>query len=701
MLEDIMSSSGANPVAQSSRGAECQALLDVSESIASHRDLKGLFHDLSERLHRVVSFDFLVLVLHDDSRDVMRLHILESSEVTDIQPGSELSVDESPGGHAWRTQQPVVVSNVENETRFPSLMQLLRCHGVNSLCMLPLTTAQRRLGGLGFGSTHAHSYGDADLDFMTQVARHVALAVDNTLNYESAQAYQQQLARERDRLGMLLEVTNVIVSNLDLRDLFTAIAAGLRRVMQHEYISLALHDAERNVLSLYALDFPESKGFFQEDTTIPLDHGTPPARAFLTRSTVLVDATTIGSFNSEATLKAAAEGLKSGCILPLVSRNHALGTLNVASRRENAFTPDDVELLTQVANQVAIAVDNALAFRQIAALKEKLSEEKLYLEDEIRGEHNFEEIIGESAALRRVLREAETVAPTDATVLVQGETGTGKEVVARAIHNLSRRRDRTFVKVNCSAIPSGLLESELFGHERGAFTGAIAQKIGRFELANQGTLFLDEVGDIPLELQPKLLRALQEQEFERLGSSRTVRVDVRLIAATNRPLTQMVADGQFRSDLFYRLNVFPITVPPLRERREDIPSLVRYFAQKYARRMDKPIETIPSEALEALTAYPWPGNVRELENFIERAVILSPRSVLHVSAADLKPPDTASHEPPVTLEAAEREHIRRVLEETHWVISGPNGADAHLGMKRTTLQSKMRKLGLSRRSPSD
>ncbi|HEV2178021.1 MAG TPA: sigma 54-interacting transcriptional regulator, partial [Terriglobia bacterium] len=642
------------PTARQTFGTECQALLEVSESIASHRDLEGLFHDLAERLHRVVNFDFLALVLHDEAKNVMRLHILESRVATDIHAGSELPVEQSPGGVAWRTQEPVVISDIDNnETRFPALVDLLKGHGVKSLCVLPLTTAQRRLGALGFGSLQARSYSDSDLGFLPQVARHVALAVDNALNYENAQSYQRQLARERDRLGMLLEVNNAVVSNLELRDLFTAIAAGLRRVMQHEYTSLALHDPERNVLSLYALDFPESKGFFHEEMIIPLDESSPPGRAFNTRKPLLLGMDDAEKFSAEAARRAKAEGLKSGCILPLVSRDRALGTLNVASLRENAFTPDDLELLTQVANQVAIAVDNALAFRQIAALKEKLAEEKLYLEDEIRGEHNFEEIIGESPALKRVLRQAETVAPTDAAVLIQGETGTGKEVVARAVHNLSRRRDRTFVKVNCSAIPSGLLESELFGHERGAFTGAIAQKIGRFELAHQGTLFLDEVGDIPLELQPKLLRALQEQEFERLGSSRTVRVNVRLVAATNRPLTQMIAEGLFRSDLFYRLNVFPITVPPLRERRDDIPSLVRYFAQKYARRMDKPIETIPAEALDALTAYPWPGNVRELENFIERAVILSPGSVLRVSLGDLRVPvEAANHDFPVTLEAA-------------------------------------------------
>ena len=372
----------------------------------------------------------------------------------------------------------------------------------------------------------------------------------------------------------------------------------------------------------------------------------------------------------------------------------------VASLTDDVFPEKDARLLQHVANQIAIAVENSLAFRRIVERANKLSEEKLYLQDEIRTKYNFEEIIGESAALKRVLDQMQTVAPTDSTILIQGETGTGKELIARAIHHLSERRERTLVKVNCASIPTGLLESELFGHEKGAFTGAIAQRVGRFELAHRGTLFLDEVGDISLELQPKLLRVLQEQEFERLGSSRTLHVDVRLVAATNADLTQKVADNQFRADLYYRLNVFPVTIPPLRERREDIPLLVRYFAQKYARRMKRPIDTIPVKSMTALTEYHWPGNVRELENFIERAVILSRGAELQIPLAELKQrasgPSMAASNGLATLENAEREHIVRALGETKWVIGGATGAANRLGMKRTTLQSRMRKLGITR-----
>jgi formate hydrogenlyase transcriptional activator len=358
-----------------------------------------------------------------------------------------------------------------------------------------------------------------------------------------------------------------------------------------------------------------------------------------------------------------------------------------------------VGFLQLVANQVGVAVENALAFQEIAALKDQLAKEKAYLEDEVRTEHDFGEIVGESAALRGVLKKVETVAPTDSTVLVFGETGTGKELVARALHELSPRKGRTFVKLNCAAIPTGLLESELFGHERGAFTGAMSQKIGRFELAHQGTLFLDEVGDIPLELQPKLLRVLQEQEFERLGNTKTLRVDVRLVAATNRDLAKMVADGRFREDLYYRLNVFPVVVPALRERRDDIPRLVRHFTQRFARRMGRRIETIPAVMMDALVHYSWPGNVRELQNVIERAVILSPGPTLHVSPNDLQTAAIMAPEPAaaaVTLADAEREHILGALGETGWVVGGPKGAAARLGMKRSTLQKKMKKLGISR-----
>jgi formate hydrogenlyase transcriptional activator len=670
-----------------------QSLLDVSQAILQHRDLADLFRDLSTRLHSVLHFDFLNLILHDPNRNLMRLHILESTTGSQPDvPQLELSLEGSPSGWAFLHQEPLVIPDVRQENRWPDVMQLLMRNRIVTSCWLPLTTAQHRLGALGFGFGSPADV-NSQLDFMRQVAAQVAVAVDNTLNYENAQKYQQQLARERDRLQILLEITNTLVSELDIRDLFPRITACLRRAVPHEYSSLALCVPGTDQLRLHALVFEGNPGVIQEGITARLDD-TPAGQAVGTKRPVVLDLEGLQKFPVSPVQQLVAAGLRSVCCVPLITRTRVLGTLNVGSTSDQAFAPADVDFLSQVAGQAAIAIENATAFQEIAQLKDQLAEEKLYLEDEIRTERNFGEIVGDSPSFQSVLEQVETVAPTDASVLILGETGTGKELIARAIHDLSSRRDRTFVKLNCAAIPTGLLESELFGHEKGAFTGAITQKAGRFELANKGTLFLDEIGDIPLELQPKLLRAIQEQEFERLGGTRTIHVDVRLVAATNRDLNQMINERQFRTDLYYRLSVFPVSVPPLRERPDDIPKLVRYFAQKYSRRMNRPVETIPSEAMEALVRYPWPGNVRELENLIERAVILTRGPVLQIPLTELRgAPESGT---PITLQEAERDHIRRVLEKSNWVIGGPNGAANRLGMKRTTLQSKMKKLGISR-----
>ena len=677
-----------------------QALLEISEAIASHRELDQLFRDLAPRLHRVVEFDFANLILHEPARKMMKSHVLETPDPAYACPAGECPM-ESPGGWVWETQKSWVVSNLSSDARFPDLGRWLHERGIQSLCVVPVTTALRKLGALAFGSRVGAAYSEIDVIFLQQVARQVAVALDNALNFEQVQSVQQQLTEERDRLRLLLEVNNTIVSVLDLHQLLNAVSASLRRLVPHEYASLSLYDRETHRLQIHALDFPVSKGLLQEGLSVAVDNS-PTGRALMTRQPVFINRDNIKEFGSDIARLILDEGLKSACCLPLISHDRPLGTLVVASLEEDNFPAKDAELLQHVANQIAIAVENSLAYHEEVKRANQLSEEKLYLQDEIRSEYNFEEIIGESAGLKDILGQLQTVAPTDSTILILGETGTGKELIARAIHHLSTRRERTLVKVNCAAIPTGLLESELFGHEKGAFTGAIAQRVGRFELAHRGTLFLDEVGDIPLELQPKLLRVLQEQEFERLGSPRTIKVDVRLVAATNVDLARKAADHQFRMDLYYRLNVFPIVIPPLRERREDIPLLVRYFAQKYARRMKKPIDTVPVKAMAALTEYHWPGNVRELENFIERAVILSRGTELQLPLAELKQrtkvPVAASSNGLETLEHAEREHIVRALGETRWVIGGPRGAAARLGMKRTTLQSRMRKLGIDRPS---
>jgi formate hydrogenlyase transcriptional activator len=493
----------------------------------------------------------------------------------------------------------------------------------------------------------------------------------------------------------LLAVSEAIISHRDLPALFHDLAARLRPMTRFDYLTLVLHDVATNTMRMHVLEPPERNA-----AAIVLPTEDDPA-GFVWQTQQPLITLSIAELTRWPRLleRVQSYGVQSCCWLPLTTARLRLGTLVLASKQPSNYDAADVGFLRQVANQVAVAVENALAFQEIQGLKDRLAKENAYLEEEARTEHNFGEVVGASPGLRRVLKQVETVAPTTSTVLVRGETGTGKELIARALHELSPRQERTFVKLNCAAIPTGLLESELFGHERGAFTGAIGQKVGRFELAHQGTLFLDEVGDIPPELQPKLLRVLQEQEFERLGGTKTIKVDVRLVAATHRDLARMVADGRFREDLYYRLNVFPLVLPPLRERRDDIPRLVRHFTQRFARRMGKRIETIPTAIMDALVRYPWPGNVRELQNVIERAVILTPGPSLHVPISDLQttaqpvPSPTATA---VTLADAERDHILSVLRETEWVLGGPNGAAARLGMKRTTLQSKIKKLGIAR-----
>jgi formate hydrogenlyase transcriptional activator len=464
--------------------------------------------------------------------------------------------------------------------------------------------------------------------------------------------------------------------------------------MHCDIVGVWLPDVERVNLRQLAMDFPESRGFAKEDTLQPIE-GSVVGAVFKAGKPVVLNLTG-EQMAAHVSAHVRAEGLESGCALPLICRGRTLGVLTLGSRVENSICAEDVDFVLRAAGQLAIAIENRLAYREVAELKDKLAQEKLYLEAEIRGEVDFEGIVGQSSALRHVLKLVETVAPSDSTVLLLGETGTGKELIARAIHDRSRRKERTFVKLNCAAIPTGLLESELFGHERGAFTGAIAQKIGRLELADQGTLFLDEVGDIPIDIQPKLLRALQEREFERLGSNRTKKVDLRLVAATNRDLEEMMESREFRSDLYYRLNVFPIRIPPLRERPGDIPLLVRYFTQKYGRRMQRQIESIPTVAMKKLSSWHWPGNIRELENFIERSVILTHGTALHAPISELS---NNGRTVPVmdTREANERDEIVRILKITNGRVAGPDGAAARMDIKRTTLISRMKKFGIEPR----
>ena len=649
-----------------------------------HLSLPELFTALSERLHKVTSFEIANFSLHDPSRNVMRVHIWEG-DVAGVP--TEVSVEDSASGWVWRNQLPLVIPDLRTETRFPHALNTLKEKGICSYCMLPLTTAQTRFGGMGLGSSRVNIYEETDLRLLMRVAKLIALALENSFTRET-------LKREKAALQTLLDVHTTLTSSLDLQQLFPIISSSLRKVVGQEYVSLALHERGTRSLRMYALDDPTAGGTAAFEAT-QSTRECAAYRAFEERETKIFRREELAKIKTEVTAGMVARGIQSLCCIPLLTANGPLGTLNVGSVREDAFDGIDISILKQVAAQVAVALDNARAYREIQELKDKLAKEKLYLEDEIRTELNFEEIIGDSPALKKVLSQAKTVAPSGATALILGETGTGKELIARAIHRMSTRKDGSFIKLNCAAIPTGLLESELFGHERGAFTGAISQKVGRLELADKGTLFLDEIGDIPLELQPKLLRVLQDQEFERLGGNRTIRVDVRVIAATNRDLAKRVAAHEFRNDLYYRLNVFPIIMPPLRDRGGDLPQLVRYFVQKLSRRMDKQIDTIPTETMKALLSWRWPGNVRELENFIERSVILSEGRILRVPLAELRPGEDGT-ETDGTLREVERQHIIRMLKETRGVIAGTRGAALRLGLKRTTLQSRMQKLRITR-----
>lgn len=671
------------------------ALFAVAESIAACHDLSTLLLDLIKKMKAVTSFDAVSVLLYDEKRHVLRVRIIEAPTIPPQELPVELSVEKTGAGQVWKTQQPMMITDLlEAAQRYPGGLATVHASGIRTIYMAPLTSAGRRLGLMIFASVRQDAWNDEDQKVLHEVTNLVAIAVDNVLNLERARNAELQATRHSDRLQLLLEINNAVVSNLNLADLLKATSECIRRAITHDFAALTLYDEENGLLQPHALDVAEELIHIQSGVVLPLE-GTAPGRAVTTRNTVLVRDLNLVEFPDDAMRKAGLEGFRSGCSVPLISHDRVLGTLDVASKRENAFDDDDAELLTQIGKQLSIAVENAIGYGEIESLKNRLNQEKLYLEEEIQTTCNFEQIVGSSATLKRILKQVETVAPTDSAVLIRGETGTGKELIARAIHNLSTRGQRTLVKINCAAIPTGLLESELFGHEKGAFTGAISQRIGRFELANRGTLFLDEVGDIPLELQPKLLRVLQEQEFERLGSTRTQKADVRLIAATNCDLQQMVGEKKYRSDLYYRLNVFPITIPPLRERREDVPELTRFFTQMYSRRLKKQITSIATEAMNSLTSYDWPGNVRELEHFIERAVILTQGSELEVSLQDLK----VSSKPVgalLTLESAERDHILRALEQSNWVVGGTTGAAARLGMKRTTLQSRMQKLGIER-----
>ncbi|HJQ96927.1 MAG TPA: sigma 54-interacting transcriptional regulator [Candidatus Polarisedimenticolaceae bacterium] len=609
--------------------------------------------------------------------------------------------------HTVATGQPFVVSDARENPLVQENLGISEL-GVIAYAGIPLTTNDGlTLGSFCVVDAEPRQWTDEEIGVlrslaasaMTEIASR-RLAEDlQRLSGELQQAVEARTAElscAEQRWRVLLQVNNAVVTCLDREALFQAIADALRGVIPFDRAALILDDPAEEVFRVLRVDGQEQLPAITPENTWPREGsrtGWIVATGQVLNSRDLREDT---RFVEHGPLVQA--GILSALTVPLKAKDKVIGTLNVGTNEVGTYGDWDCELLLAIADQIGLAVQNMLAYEEITSLKSRLEQENLYLQEESRADGAFADIIGESPAIQRVLASVRKVAKTDSTVLVTGETGTGKEVVVRAIHEHSRRKDKILVKVNCAALPGGVIESELFGHEKGAFTGALARRIGRFELAHGGTLFLDEVGDLPLELQAKLLRVLQEGEFERLGGTATLKVNVRLVAATNRDLKKAVAEGRFREDLFYRLNVFPIAIPPLRERMEDVPRLTRHFVMLCASKMGKSIESIGEQALGKLTAYGWPGNVRELQNVIERAVILSPGRRLELDEVLPSPLASPKSIPGRSLEHVERDHILAVLESVGWRVSGDRGAASVLGLKRTTLEARMRKLGISRPS---
>ena len=670
-------------------------LLDASALLGPCRDIGSLGPTLFQVLGKTLAIQRLALWLGAPEEG-----LAVDQWAAELGPDGVLTpVEPIPGwvGHTRNLQDDLWDLEAADARACTSpIVRELQARALPAWILLPLRTPDRLVGGLALGSPTPGAFTALGPAYLTYLARFLASFALRILRLRQLDQLNRNLAQERDQQRVLLQINNELVEHRDPRDLFLAISSSLREHFHYDALTLILAQEATGGAQIRFMDFPTGHGLIQENQNLTLLGG-PSHRVMALRRPLVFQQPELDAFPAPIPQVFRGEGILSLCVLPLISRSRVMGTLNFGSRHADAFPPETLTLLSSVAAQVAIALDNAFAYQEIQTLKDKLTEEKLYLQEEMDKDFGLE-LVGRSPSFQRVLRQVETVAASDATVLLLGETGTGKELVARAIHQLSARKDRGFVQINCASIPEGLVESELFGHEKGAFTGAIATKTGRMELAHEGTLFLDEIGDLPLALQPKLLRALQERQFERLGGNQTRKVDLRLIAATNRDLTAMVAERSFRADLFYRLNVFPITLPALRQRKEDIPALVRYFTQKFAQRMHRPIEVIPTRAMEALVAWDWPGNIRELENFIERSVILSRGRDLQVPIGELRLRDLPKPAGPlVTLEAAERDHILKALRECRGKVGGPEGAAARLDLKRTTLQSRMRKLGIDPR----
>jgi formate hydrogenlyase transcriptional activator len=689
-----------------------RTLLEINNAIITNLTQQTLLHAISEALHRVISFDRCAITLYQPTNDTFRFLAVEGDRPSDyFATGLEVQRSETCISWVFDHQQPLLRRNLEEEREYANEHRLA-AEGMHSLCVLPLVFQRECIGTLSFVSQEKDRYSDEDAAFLQEVANQVALAVINMISYEEIAALSARVEHTAEHYRKVLEVNNAIVTHLNRGDLMHSIAEILHRFLPFDGAVITFYVPESDVFRSFALETMISTDYLRAGMEIPRKESMVTEIFENQRGRIRRDLEKEQRFANDGRLLEI--GIFSDCIVPLIVGGKSIGTIGIGSRQKGQYSEGDMELLQEVANQVALAVANMVTYEEIERLKARLEKENVYLQEEIRTDHNFEEITGNSAALLAVLHKVEQVAPTDSTVLIQGETGTGKELIARAIHDRSDRKSRPLVKVNCSAISAGLVESELFGHVKGAFTGALERHVGRFELADGGTIFLDEIGELPLATQVKLLRVLQEREFEPVGSNKPVRVDVRVIAATNRNLQESIQAGTFRSDLFYRLNVFPIEVPSLRERRSDIPQLAMFFLARFAKKFGKNIRSIPLATLDRLTNYSWPGNVRELQNVIERAAILSHSSVLELEP-DLIPellpgdssstrdnPSEAGEAPiavapaPPTLEDMERAHIIAVLNQTSGVVEGPRGAAKILGLHPNTLRHRIRKLGLKR-----
>ena len=676
--QPMSSCSAPETQAEAEFGRIQREVLLIFNKLAVGRSLHRLFAELPQTMRQLIAHDFGVLILADPPTDTFGGFGLGIDIGTDLLGREESNV---VGALFDRNNSHDTIRLLTGRELFllgPKLFACLLQNRVKQTCCIALESCDRTLGTLILCRTDNDSFDKREIDLARQLGAGIVLAMDNLLANKA-------LRSEKAKVQLLNQVNSTLAKSKETLKLAPAIAKLVGDVIPYDRASLAMLDHKSKLLSVCPLNQANGEPEFQ---TYPVTEHLA-GMLFRGRQTRVFSQRELNG-NSGHLQHIVDQGTRSLCCVPLTAGNGQLATLNFASNEEHAFSQENLDLLQQLAVQVALVLDNTAARKEIEELKQRLASEKILPVEEIRDDELFDDIVGQSSVLRRVLAQVKIVAPSDATVLILGETGTGKELVARAIHRASGRKDAAFAKLNCAAIPTGLLESELFGHEKGAFTGAISQKVGRLELADSGTLFLDEVGDIPLELQPKLLRVLQDQEFERLGGTRTIRVNVRLIAATNRDLEQAKDEQKFRSDLFYRLNVFPIRLPPLRDRKENFQMLVHYFVRKFSRRMKKSIEAIPAGAMQELMEWDWPGNVRELENFIERSVILTDTSTLTVPLGELEKTKPQSS----SLEALERDRIIRVLRETRGVIAGADGAASRLGMKRTTLQSKIARLGI-------